>query len=155
MWVKRACLLLVFVVGCSKKEAAPKEAPKAAAVDAGAKPSDAGVAKVPVDAAGNKDEAEARALLDAWLAAQNQGRFDAYEKLYDASFEGIRRTGDKTVTLDRAKWMKDRKRMFGKKLHVEATDLNGSQRESDERVAAERDPWEWAAEIAERFRSTR
>jgi hypothetical protein len=116
---------LVFVVGCAKKEA-PKEEATSRASDAGAKAasSDAGVAKAPVDAASaNNDEAEARALLDAWLAAQNEGTFDAYEKLYDATFEGIRRTGDKTVTLDRAKWMKDRKRMFAKALHVEATDL--------------------------------
>ncbi|HTJ42452.1 MAG TPA: hypothetical protein VL463_10185 [Kofleriaceae bacterium] len=56
---------------------------------------------------------QALATLDAWVKAQNGGDFDAYGKLYDAKFSGIKRTNDggaKKFTL--AKWKADRKKMF-------------------------------------------
>jgi hypothetical protein len=65
----------------------------------------------------------ARALVDKWLAAQNAGDFAAYETLYADRFTGIRRSGPRTVKLDRAHWMKDRKRMFGKKMTVAVSDF--------------------------------
>jgi hypothetical protein len=49
---------------------------------------------------------EARALFDDWLAAQNDGDFAAYQKLYGADFSGVRRSGPRTVALDRAGWLK-------------------------------------------------
>ncbi|MCS6913691.1 MAG: nuclear transport factor 2 family protein [Myxococcales bacterium] len=68
-------------------------------------------------------EAEVRALLDRWLAAQNQGRFDLYQALYASRFYGVRRSGSRTVHLDRAGWLRDRARMFGKPMQVEVADL--------------------------------
>jgi hypothetical protein len=62
----------------------------------------------------------ARAVLDAWLAAQNGGDFAAYEKLYADKFEGVKRVGDRVSRFARAGWMADRKRMFGKPMAVEA-----------------------------------
>jgi ketosteroid isomerase-like protein len=64
--------------------------------------------------------AEARALIDRWVAAQNAGDFAAYQALYAAGFTGVRRSGSRTVNLDRAGWMKDRERMFKKKIQVAA-----------------------------------
>jgi hypothetical protein len=79
-----------------------------------------GVARADVAAS---DAAEARALVDQWLAAQNQGNFAAYEKLYAARFTGVRRSGPRTVRLDRAGWMKDRTRMFAKPMVVSIESL--------------------------------
>src|SRR6476659_2556625 len=66
---------------------------------------------------------EARTLVDAWLAAQNKGDFAAYEKLYAQKFTGVRRSGPRTASLDRAGWMRDRQRMFQKPMKVSAGDV--------------------------------
>jgi hypothetical protein len=66
------------------------------------------------------EEAEMRTLLTQWLDAQNRGDFSAYQALYADSFEGIRRSGPRTVHLGRAKWMADRERMFKKPMTVTA-----------------------------------
>jgi hypothetical protein len=66
---------------------------------------------------------DVKTLLDAWLKAQNDGDFNAYEKLYAQRFTGIRRSGPRTVEMDRAGWMKDRGRMFRKKMTVTAADV--------------------------------
>jgi ketosteroid isomerase-like protein len=65
-------------------------------------------------------EQDATATLDAWLAAQNEGRFDDYQKLYSDGFTGVRRSGTRVASFDRAGWMKDRQRMFRKPMKVEA-----------------------------------
>jgi hypothetical protein len=69
------------------------------------------------------DAAEARALVDAWLKAQNAGDFAAYSALYATRFTGVRRSGPRTVRLDRAGWMKDRARMFAKPMVVAAENV--------------------------------
>jgi ketosteroid isomerase-like protein len=66
----------------------------------------------------------ARALVESWLAAQNNGDFAAYEGLYAARFTGIKRAGDRTRRLDRKKWLADRQRMFTRAMKVEAADLS-------------------------------
>ncbi|MBS2016500.1 MAG: nuclear transport factor 2 family protein [Deltaproteobacteria bacterium] len=66
---------------------------------------------------------QARAVVDAWLAAQNAGDFRAYEQLYAPRFEGVRRSGTQTVRLDRARWMRERERMFKRKTTVAARDI--------------------------------
>jgi hypothetical protein len=65
----------------------------------------------------------AHALLERWLAAQNDGQFADYEKLYAPDFSGLRTSGKRSVRLDRAGWMADRHRMFQKKMTVSADDV--------------------------------
>ena len=67
---------------------------------------------------------EARALLDRWLEAQNQGRFDDYQRLYGEEFSGVRRSGNRTARFDRAGWLHDRQRMFEKPMKVEADNIH-------------------------------
>jgi ketosteroid isomerase-like protein len=97
---------------------------KAAAVDPGGETQppaakDAALAADRVD----PREAAARALVDAWLAAQNGDDFDAYAALYAIDFRGVRRSGKKAVELDHAGWLADRRRMFAKPMQVEVADL--------------------------------
>src|SRR5688572_14715365 len=61
---------------------------------------------------------QVKTLVADWLKAQNDGSFAAYEKLYAKRFTGVRRSGPRTVKMDRAAWMKDRGRMFQKKMTV-------------------------------------
>ena len=78
---------------------------------------------LPGAAMGIPPKEEARALLDRWLQDQNQANLADYQKLYGDGFAGVRRSGSRTVTLDRAGWLKDRERMFRKKMTVEATNV--------------------------------
>ncbi|HSN99234.1 MAG TPA: hypothetical protein VLS89_13155 [Candidatus Nanopelagicales bacterium] len=66
---------------------------------------------------------EARALVDRWAAAQNEGKLDAYTALYASKFEGVRRSGPRVARLDRARWMKEREGMFKKKMEVRVSDV--------------------------------
>ncbi|MDB4967616.1 MAG: hypothetical protein JWN44_3305 [Myxococcales bacterium] len=75
------------------------------------------------DTAGADLTPEVKKLVDAWLLAQNGGDFAAYEKLYAAKLTGVRRSGARTVQLDRAGWMADRRRMFAKPMKVSASEL--------------------------------
>ena len=70
--------------------------------------------------------APARALFERWLAAQNGGDFAAYRELYSLRFHGIRRSGKRMAKLDYAGWMRDRERMFKKKMTVAAAGLIAS-----------------------------
>src|SRR3954452_8030704 len=72
-------------------------------------------------------EQRARDVLERWVQAQNRGDFAAYQALYAPGFSGVRRSGDKAVELDRAGWMRDRARMFKKKMRVRVDDLGVSQ----------------------------
>ena len=69
------------------------------------------------------DEATVRALVARWLDVQNKGDFAAYRALYAPSFHGLRRSGGHTVVLDYEGWLRDRERMFKKKMKVSATDI--------------------------------
>src|SRR5688500_18392447 len=70
-------------------------------------------------------EADARVLVESWVAAQNDHDFAAYTAFYAKSFVGIRRTsngGEKKMKL--AAWKKDRKKMFRvKSMKVAADNL--------------------------------
>jgi len=68
-------------------------------------------------------ERDVRGVVDGWLVAQNAGDFAVYDKLYAAKFTGIRRSGPRTVRFDRAGWMRDRARMFGKPMTVAISDV--------------------------------
>jgi hypothetical protein len=103
----------VFVAACSKPAPPASSTPDASSGDA--------VAPSAVDAGVSVESA--RAVVDAWLAAQNGGDFRAYEALYAARFEGVRRSGSQTAHLDRARWMKERRRMFEQKTTVAVRDV--------------------------------
>src|SRR4051812_37612571 len=66
---------------------------------------------------------DARGFLERWLDAQNAGEFDAYQKLYADDFKGVRRSGPRSATFDRNSWLQDRRRMFQKKMTVEARNV--------------------------------
>src|SRR5450631_1157133 len=76
------------------------------------------LAVIPAFAADPKSDA--RALLVDWLDAQNTGNFAAYRSLYASTFTGVRRSGPRTASFDRAGWMADRERMFRKPMTVSA-----------------------------------
>src|SRR6188508_2393751 len=65
----------------------------------------------------------ARGFLERWLDAQNAGEFDAYQKMYADDFRGVRRSGPRSSTFDRNSWLEDRRRMFQKKMTVEAKNV--------------------------------
>jgi ketosteroid isomerase-like protein len=69
---------------------------------------------------------EVDAVIRAWLAAQNVGRFDDYRALYDEQFQGVRRSGTRTRLFDREGWLADRARMFKKSMQVDARDVKVS-----------------------------
>jgi uncharacterized protein DUF4440 len=69
------------------------------------------------------DELAARTLVYRWLRAQNEGDFAAYRALYAPCFHGVRRSGGRMVVLDYEGWLRDRERMFKKKMKVTATDI--------------------------------
>lgn len=68
-------------------------------------------------------EVQVRALVDAWLAAQNDGDFAAYSSLYDRDFIGIKRAGDRMQVLSRDEWLVDRRRMFESEMKVIADNI--------------------------------
>jgi hypothetical protein len=68
-------------------------------------------------------EADARALLSAWLGAQNTVDFVSYGKRYAERFTGIKRAGTRTRRFDREGWLEDRKPMFKPGLRVQAMDV--------------------------------
>lgn len=65
----------------------------------------------------------AKALVDLWVDVQNRGDFAAYSALYASGFTGVRRSGTRTVKMDRAGWLRERERMFQKKPTVVASEV--------------------------------
>jgi hypothetical protein len=63
---------------------------------------------------------ELQQLLDTWLEAQNEGDFATYQSLYTPHMRGVKRVGEREYRMDHAQWMRDRERMFKKKMEVEA-----------------------------------
>ena len=114
-------LVALSLAACGEKASPPRPEPAAAttrtaiAVTETARPPATPIARARVDA-----------LLTAWVDAQNQGRFDAYSALYAARFDGIRRSRDRVVRLDRAGWMADRQRMFARPMTVAISDVEVS-----------------------------
>jgi hypothetical protein len=80
-------------------------------------------------AAGSKEKAEAvkaqsLKALEAWVAAQNEGKLDVYLALYDAgSFRGVKRTSSGAEQkLDFGAWKTERSRMFATPTTIAADD---------------------------------
>ncbi len=78
---------------------------------------------VPVPGQATPTQAEVGALLDSWLVAQNQGKFDDYQQFYAVRMTGVRRTGTIVRHFDRPRWLADRKLMFAKAMQVSANQL--------------------------------
>jgi hypothetical protein len=111
-------LLLLGAIACTSEPSAATPEPTPPPADPVKPQPTAAVAPSPEPAP--IPEAELKALLDAWLAAQNQGKFDAYGALYAEKFYGIKRVGNREVRYDRAGWLSDREKMFQKPMKVEA-----------------------------------
>lgn len=116
------CALVLALVACSSK---PKNEPASEQEQAGsAAAGKAALAKTdgaPARKASRENPRDRKAvndLVDGWLEAQNRGDLNAYSAFYGEGFVGIRRSGEKTVELDRAGWLADRKRMFAKPMTV-------------------------------------
>lgn len=118
---------LLAVVGCKKeKQSAPAPDPATpVAGDQATGDSQPSVNNAGSAAGKNKRKValvrrkDVKALLDTWLAAQNEGDFARYIATYSQKFHGVRRSGKKTVRLDFAGWKKERKRMFKRAMKVQ------------------------------------
>jgi hypothetical protein len=107
-------LVVATAIGCNKKESSqprptPAVAEPTAPTETRSPPADIATERV-------------AALLDAWLAAQNEGDFAAYRKLYARKFQGVKRVGDRVTRHARDGWLADRERMFARPMTVEARD---------------------------------
>lgn len=112
----RASLSIVFalVAACGNDAPAPRPThappPSSAAAVAAAEPPS--ITHEQVDA-----------LVTEWQRAQNEGDFEAYARLYDARFVGVRRTTRAIFRLDHDGWIEDRRRLFQRAMRVAATDV--------------------------------
>lgn len=86
-------------------------------------------------------EAEGNAVVERWRRAQEDGDFAAYQALYADPFTGIRRSGTRKATFDRAGWIKDRERMFKKKMTVTVANLKVA-KSADGLIARFEQTWE-------------
>ncbi|MCE9578499.1 MAG: molybdate ABC transporter substrate-binding protein [Deltaproteobacteria bacterium] len=68
-------------------------------------------------------ESETRALIAAWLAAQNRADATAYAALYAARFTGVKRVGIRSWQYDRAGWLANRAAMFKHPMTVAADEI--------------------------------
>jgi hypothetical protein len=100
-----------------------KSAPSELATKHATSPAPVPTASVTTERAAALSRDGVRLLLDGWLAAQNAGDFAAYERLYAERFAGVRRSGPRTASFDRKGWMRERKDMFGRSMHVEASQV--------------------------------
>lgn len=116
MRARAAAIVLLFATACgSRRDEAPRPASAPAPRPAAPATAPAGAG---TSAARAIEDAEVNGLLDAWLAAQNRGDFEAYQALYAQRFHGVRRTRERVVALDRKGWMADRRRMFERPMVV-------------------------------------
>lgn len=111
-------LSLWLVVACSSGARDPEPAAPVAPPPAPPAPT-----SIATPAPPQLDERAARALLDEWARAQNEGDFDAYARLYATRFEGSKRSGPRLRTYAREGWLEDRRRMFTRPMRVEISEL--------------------------------
>ncbi len=115
--MRRAAFVLVLgvsLLGCSRDRDRTK------ATAAGSAPRASATASATPSAVPALDEPGVKALVGAWLAAQNAGDFAAYERLYAPRFTGVKRAGERETTFDREGWLTDRKSMVARPMSVEA-----------------------------------
>jgi hypothetical protein len=115
--------LLLLAVACGDKPQATPAPPAPALV---ASPSQPAAAAPAVPAAPGVEESRARDVVERWLRAQNEGDLATYEGLYAQRFRGEKRAGERLYSFDRAGWLADRKKMFGKPMKVSVEDVRVS-----------------------------
>jgi hypothetical protein len=116
----RPCLALVVLFACALLGCPSGDDAPAAPGGATAAAPPAGEVEPDAPPIQLLDAGEVKPALQAWLEAQNQGDFEAYSGLYASRFFGIKRSGPRTYQYKRDGWLKDRERMFGKQMVVEA-----------------------------------
>ena len=132
-WMMTCTVLAALTLGCKGKEATstaqPDPAAQAATSKAATTLATAGTTAPAGKRAGSTPaltaeqvREEGTALLDRWIAAQNQHDFEAYLAMYEPRhFRGIKRTHKSGAKeFDFAGWKKDRKRMVLGKAEVAA-----------------------------------
>lgn len=131
MKLRTAAASIVIALGCARPAAPAAPASSASTGEsASASPTATDASVTPAAAVEARPtppptvaEADVRALLDAWLRAQNAGDFAAYERLYAPRFTGIRRSGPRVRRFDRAGWVADRQAMFRSAMQVATRDV--------------------------------
>jgi hypothetical protein len=117
MRISSAALIAVLAAACTEDASPPSAPPTSRPAERAA--TDRGEPAPPEPAPEPRaTEAPARALVERWRAAQNEGDLAAYEALYATRFEGVKRSGDRVRYLDRAGWLRDRARMFRRPMEV-------------------------------------
>ena len=120
-----ACVFIAApVLGGCKGSAPEKSGPAKASspLPVASAPSSAPPAPSPTAAPAASTD-RARAVLDAWLAAQNEHDFARYSTLYADRFSGIKRVGKHTAWFNRKTWLDDRKSMFKPSVSVAVSDV--------------------------------
>ena len=120
----------VYCVGCSKSPTGAQQDPGSTAAQASptVSPSAVNPAVAPPAVSANEHstaltEPGVRALVDAWLGAQNRADFASYERLYAERFTGVKRSAERARSLGRRAWMDDRSAMFRRPMQVGISDL--------------------------------
>jgi Domain of unknown function (DUF4440) len=132
--MRRLALLLALSIGCKGGE---KGARAAAPTPAAAPATAAAPSPAPSSAVRGAPDAAVLALLAAWEQAQDAGDYERYAALYGARFTGVRRSGPRTRSFDRAGWLADRKRMFAKPMQVDFSVTSSSSAGSSPMVLGE------------------
>lgn len=114
-----AWTLIAVTWACGSSSEQPPTATKVAPGQGSAAPAPPDAARLPALL-----EGDVRMMIRAWVDAQNKGEFAAYEKLYAAKLEGVKRARGRTWRFDRGGWMADRKRMFAHPMTVTASDVH-------------------------------
>lgn len=73
--------------------------------------------------ASDLSEADVKAILSDWVAAQNNGSYASYADMYAEKFLGIKRSGNRTYRYNHDAWLKDRKYMFKNAMKVEINNV--------------------------------
>lgn len=124
--IAKAMLVLVCSVACKSKpeQAQPGVSNAAASSSAGHPPatsSSSGASSVA--APSGLHEAEVKAFVTRWSAAQNERDFATYSQLYADRFMGVKRIGAYSKRFDRAAWLVDRKPMLEGNAKVTVSDI--------------------------------
>ena len=110
------CAVVLLAEACVDEASRKTPAPESGASAASASATAQGPAEPPPGIA----TAEVTQLVEEWLAAQNQRRFEQYEALYASRFEGLKRVGARSFRFDRKGWLRDRAGMFKHRIRVDA-----------------------------------